>query len=685
VNRALQLCRMEDVTPELRALLGRRLLIVEGKTGAPPPQQTRTQPATPTNARALSPVGNVAQAGSLGSVFGGRGAGGTASLRPAASVNADSRTRFRGSRFVGKEQEESRQLELRAASMNLRVDRVLQRLTLFRDRFPIEDAGAQAEDGDVVAMLREVDLLLAERGNLARGGQASAPRSNPSSPSGSTQAEAAKWKRAKEVAADENVQLREENSRLKVEVSNLREAAGGASASNSAPDRQESSESRLKTLMTTRNVDTADLRNAIGVVDALVSEARRELNAAELRKRRAAYERLHHAMEKDDEDALEKAIEVARGTEVDDGELIKAECKLLELRNLTPDQKAAKAALCLERERKKEAFMLVKRDDVDSLKALLEILEDTNCNWQEWRDYAGRSLFKASEQLRAQRVQAYLGPLCGQKPQATIARLRRQSSDDDDRGLRATISGGSSSSAGARPAEPEATATRPQTSRQRLAEPEADVVGVTSRRAPISADAAAAAALIAQETEELPKRIDTSSASTPSKVVKIVELPTTPTANGSPITPLSGGAFNSRLTVHGSDDDPHKELKAKALRAVAQDDPDSLEEVLGQVANEVWSKWENRAGKDLLTLSQERGSTAAYSMLARTLGLLQEQVRETYEERETVWVFELGEVQPRRATIMEDTPEEADEILVEFWDGDAPAARVERCIVRKMG
>jgi len=41
-------------------------------------------------------------------------------------------------------------------------------------------------------------------------------------------------------------------------------------------------------------------------------------------------------------------------------------------------------------------------------------------------------------------------------------------------------------------------------------------------------------------------------------------------------------------------------------------------------------------------------------------------------------------VQPRRATVLEDTPEEDDEVLVEFWDGDDPPERMEKCLVRKM-
>merc|ERR1740121_1850536 len=125
-------------------------------------------------------------------------------------------------------------------------------------------------------------------------------------------------------------------------------------------------------------------------------------------------------------------------------------------------------------------------------------------------------------------------------------------------------------------------------------------------------------------------------------------------------------------------------LKAKALRAVCQDDGAALAEVLETTPIDVVSSWQNRAGTDLLTLSEERGSAQAYSVLAKALGLVREMKRDEFEERETVWVFVQGDVQPRRATVLEDTPEEAETVLLEFWDGDDPPERVERSRVRRM-
>uniref|UniRef100_A0A7S2MVZ7 Uncharacterized protein n=1 Tax=Alexandrium andersonii TaxID=327968 RepID=A0A7S2MVZ7_9DINO len=107
-------------------------------------------------------------------------------------------------------------------------------------------------------------------------------------------------------------------------------------------------------------------------------------------------------------------------------------------------------------------------------------------------------------------------------------------------------------------------------------------------------------------------------------------------------------------------------------------------EVLQQTPSDVMSRWQNKAGKDLLTLSEERGSTCAYSLIAKALGMMKEMKRDSFEERESVWVFVRGDVQPRRATVLEDTPEESDDVLLEYWDDDSPAERVERCLVRRM-
>lgn len=125
------------------------------------------------------------------------------------------------------------------------------------------------------------------------------------------------------------------------------------------------------------------------------------------------------------------------------------------------------------------------------------------------------------------------------------------------------------------------------------------------------------------------------------------------------------------------------EIQKRAFRAVVKDDAATIEELVVTVPKEEWTKWRNKAQTDLITLAQERGSSAAYSLLAQALGLLTEPTREAYEERESVWIFNPGEVQPRRATVLEDTDASLDSVLVEYWDGDEPPHRADRCSVLK--
>jgi len=105
--------------------------------------------------------------------------------------------------------------------------------------------------------------------------------------------------------------------------------------------------------------------------------------------------------------------------------------------------------------------------------------------------------------------------------------------------------------------------------------------------------------------------------------------------------------------------------------------------VFFRVSSDTWSRWANKAGKDLLDLSQERGSKGAYSLIANSLGLIKEAKREIYQEREAVWIFSAGDVQPRQATVLQDTPPEADTVLIEFWDGADEPRYIDRGQIHK--
>lgn len=319
-------------------------------------------------------------------------------------------------------------------------------------------------------------------------------------------------------------------------------------------------------MLTSRTATILDMKQAVAGAESLLDEVKRELARRVLNEKRAAMEVLYEGIAKGEDATLSAALDRARTAEVGPEDIEKGEKKLEEVRSMTDEQRQAKVAHELEVERKKRAFMLVKRDNATELKEFIGSL-GPDIRWQDWRDYAGRNLWKCSQELGANAVRQWLREELG--------------------------------------------------------------LGVEQSK---------------------PRR----------------------------------GSRPSRSSTDFSQAE-EKALQFSAQGAVVRDDADALQAVLDKVEVDMWSNWKNKAGKDLLTLSQERGSPMSYSVLAKALGLVTEAKRDTFEERETVWVFFPGEVQPMRATVLEDTPEEAEEIHVELWEGDPGSKMVKRCLVRKMG
>lgn len=421
----------------------------------------------------------------------------------------------------------------------------------------------------------------------------------------------------------ENAELKEAPKKLEQQLQELR---AEREASQASPSAGGGSESRLRSVMTSGKATVDELRSAIASVEAVLDEARRELDRKQLRERRAAFEHLYHAIDKADEDMLEQAIQAAQAADVDDEDILKAQNKLLELQMMSPEERAARAARQRQTQQKKDAFQMVKKDDAEGLAALLDHLEE-GVSWEDWRDYAGRTLVRCAADLRAPNAQVVIAERA--KAKRNSGAFLRQQTPPREAALLSTppgaISGADSEVPRKSPGEVSITAMSPQ---------------------------------------------DTRRASAPALLVKAADFVVDDPAEDDAKPEISN--------------DEAEKLKAQALRAVVQDDCPSLADVLKIVRRTVWSRWENKAGKDLLTLSQERGSSMAYSMLAKSLGMVKEVKREFYEERQTVWVFVNGDIQPRRATVMEDTPEECDDVLLEFWDGDDPPERVERCLIRAM-
>lgn len=436
--------------------------------------------------------------------------------------------------------------------------------------------------------------------------------------------------------------------------------------------RSEDSEGRLRKALNTRGISTKELRQAIMAVESLVDQARRELGNAEVRERRAAYEALHHAMEKGEEEELEVAIQMAMLADVSQEDVQKGEVKLAELRALTPEQKAAKKARQLENVAKKEAFILIKRDDAQGLEALIQKL-DESVRWKDWRDYNARTLWRCSLDLRATRVQSFLAPLVGQRlPEETMPSKYGRSS---------VISTG----LGHEEKRPSGSLSSPSNANTRLFKRQTSHSSANSgsgSASPLDGSPAMAAQLppavidVSNQMPEVSMLPHAASMDTP------CSPPPRPAVASGAESETAEGSSPSLISPARSEAEYDK-LKVMAFRAVAQDDCAALAEVLENVHQDIWNSWQNKAGDDLLTLSQ-RKTGETYSMLARELGMLKEVVREKFEEGQAVWIFVHGEVQPRQATVQEDSPIEEDDVLVEFWDGNEAAVRVDRCLITKV-
>jgi len=405
------------------------------------------------------------------------------------------------------------------------------------------------------------------------------------------------------------------------------------------------SESRLRSVMTSHNASTEDLRQAIRSVDALLSEAKRELAARELRERRAAYEQLHDATEGRKEEALEVAISVARKVGIDEEDITRAEGRLEQLRSMSAEDRAAQEAHVDLLERKRRAFQLVKQGKDSALRQLLsetvsmDVMRDENhsvskqWDWRQWKDHAGRTLVAYAKELRAVPVQDCLERVAIEQEEP--------------------------------PRDPE-----------RSPEPSQDGACTPKQRPDL---------VLAQQLDD---KGTSSGVATPNTApwVLVPKEPSTPTRPPRPSWPLQTGVLNETLKTEAALCTPSDEssaLQFLAFRAVVRDDTEKLGEILQKVPQDVWSNWQNKAGKDLLTLAQERGSSGSQSMVAKALGLVKERRRESFEERETVWVLFPGEVQARHATVLEDVPETAGDVLLELWDCNDPPTRVNRGIVLK--
>lgn len=501
----------------------------------------------------------------------------------------------------------------------------------------------------------------------------------------------------------------------------------------------------------------------IGSTQATLDEAKRELAAKELRERRASYERLHAAIGGDDEEALESALEEARKTGVDSEEVNKAVAKLELLQSLTPEQKQARSRDKARASAKKEAFLMVRRDDVEGLMKVVVDFEDSD--WKNWKDHVGRNLRKYADYQRATKTQAFFVELDAPPPpkveelppvvvvvpepaepeapaqestgrrqrSVSIAEPKREDENEEEKDEEDTLAGhvsreqeaedpmtetwsnpfkklgayimsalGDESSPGKRDragSEPTVQVRSRAGSVFNVRSRANSVCTYCPSEGAISAHARSRSASVDAvfATSEHPhlvrlRRPDGGEGGTV-KMLLLQDEEEEAAQDGEyvaerkmsvPEPPIEESFEEDKEELSPEELERIAALKTPAFRAVCQDDTTKLAEILETVPREIWESWENKAGKNLLSLALERGSSAAYAVMERALGNLQERTWPSFEEREDVWVMLPGEVQPRRATVMEDTPSEAPDVLVEFWDGDDPASRVEHSLVTKV-
>jgi hypothetical protein len=345
---------------------------------------------------------------------------------------------------------------------------------------------------------------------------------------------------------------------------------------------------------------------------------------------------------------------------IDADDIEKAEAKLELLRSISDEERAAQEAQRELAERKRRSFQLVKQGKALALKDLLG--GDSNDagarTWMQWKDHAGRSLLSYAKELRVEAVQE-----C----------LEHMSSNDNEAESVESNSPIEKTSPAQEFHEEVPTIVLTCTPQRPVLATE--VVPDESRLQHITRVTTPGVAPWSPESESDPTSVVTKSDSewpaTPAKLVESLQEEESPPV---PEEKEAGGCLSA---------EEEAALRQQAFKAVVKDDTVTLADILAKVPNDTWSSWQNKAAKDLLTLAQERGSPASYSMLAKELGILQERKRESFEEREAVWVLFPGEVQARHATVLEDTPSDATQVLLEFWDSDEPPSKVDHALVMK--
>merc|ERR1712137_391607 len=499
----------------------------------------------------------------------------------------------------------------------------------------------------------------------------------------------------------QNTELRQQNECLSMELSNMQKKF--EHLEDQLRRATYSCESHLRLALCDNSSSADDLKQAINASEALLNEAKREHANKKFRAKRAALEGLEVAVDKGEEETLSAAIAVAQQVDVDAVDLEKAEKKLKTLRAMTQKEHAAKAAGELLQKKRKTAFMYVKRDDVMKFKELLDEVGE-GVSWCDWRDPLGRTLRRCAKDLQAQQMQKFLKQLgVGDEQHSAKRQLptlmqrttmqivhqieqqhhqqhQEQQRQEDMNQMQCT-------SINEHTEDAPVLEQKPTLDLSKCLEDHSSCSTHSGRDSIHSGnDSSCSTPCMVGDLIAVPHRIEQQQQWQEQQPQKQQEdmnkTHCIPANKHKEDTPANIGMYSNCSTTCPAED-TLAIAKSKAFRAAAQNDLGTLNEIIESVSIDTWSKWENRAGKTLLTLSEERRSTNVHSQLARALGIVRQSKCESFEEGETVWVYIEGDVQPKRATVLADTLDGTDVVPIEYWDGNEPATCVDRCTIHK--
>jgi hypothetical protein len=301
-----------------------------------------------------------------------------------------------------------------------------------------------------------------------------------------------------------------------------------------------------------------------------------------------------------------------------------------------------------DQQRKKDAFLFVKRDNAEELRQLLDTLDAEGTAWRDWRDYASRSLLKCAKGMKTTNCVKLLEdrePANNKSTLPSSSSRMRQKSDVDVGAEEATppedVGPVMGPNASLRLAS---RISRPGTSRFDSNASQAAAAAAAGSTTRASTFDSMNALSLGQFSGTTPRvrpgsggledngNQDHASATAPE--------PRRSSENDAGGSGKPGGESNVDTVDADGVPAVHEhvypelteaelgDLQVKARRACCQDDVDALNVILHKVPIDTWSAWKNKNGDDLLTMAQQRDCSAVYGLLAKELDLVKEQARE---------------------------------------------------------